>query len=64
VERLVVMEELEAVEELDPQDTNLLMRSSAGGVARVIVLEPPIVAVSYREACFQRIQLLLLVMLL
>ncbi len=53
----VVMEELEAVEELETtenwQEENLLVRSSAGGVARVMVLWPAVVAVSYGKVMIQ-----------
>jgi hypothetical protein len=50
MEELEDMEELENVEELAKEgnaSTDLLVRSSAGGVARVTILQPAIVAVSY-----------------
>ena len=50
MEELETLEELEDVEELVTEgkaSTDLLVRSSAGGVARVTILQPPIVAVSY-----------------
>ena len=55
VESLVIVKELETVEGLETveeleqgQGVNLLMRSSAGGVARVAMLWPTAVAVSYK----------------